>query len=108
MSRLAGVFERLRAARRPGLVAYVTAGDPDAARSENVGVHVVPDVDDRLGRDARTPERPLEDGGVRLLVADARAGGDEVEVANEVERVEQLRQVPDPVAHGSHDQPPLT
>ena len=36
MSRLAGTFERLREGRRGGLVAYVTAGDPDAARSAAV------------------------------------------------------------------------
>jgi tryptophan synthase alpha chain len=33
MSRLSSTFDRLRAERRTGLVAYVTAGDPDAARS---------------------------------------------------------------------------
>ena len=44
-------------------------------------------------------ERPLEDARMRLLEADAGAGGDEVEVAHEIEGVEQLGQVPDPVAH---------
>ena len=29
MSRIAGVFEKLRAARRPALIPFVTAGDPD-------------------------------------------------------------------------------
>ena len=33
MSRLDDTFARLRADRRPGLVTYVTAGDPDLARS---------------------------------------------------------------------------
>ncbi len=33
MSRLDAAFGRLRADRRPGLVTYVTAGDPDLARS---------------------------------------------------------------------------
>jgi tryptophan synthase alpha chain len=32
-SRIARTFEQLRAARRPGLVTYTTAGDPDLARS---------------------------------------------------------------------------
>ncbi len=50
MSRLAGTFDRLRATRRPGLVTYVTAGDPDADTSE------------------------------RILIALARAGADVIEV----------------------------
>lgn len=33
MSRLAAAFDRLRAAGQPGLVTYVTAGDPDLATS---------------------------------------------------------------------------
>jgi len=33
MSRLAAAFDRLRAAGQPGLVTYVTAGDPDLASS---------------------------------------------------------------------------
>ncbi|MEZ5290228.1 MAG: tryptophan synthase subunit alpha [Vicinamibacterales bacterium] len=36
MSRLDETFTRLRADRRTGLVAYVTAGDPDLARSADV------------------------------------------------------------------------
>ena len=36
MSRLAGVFDRLRAMRAPGLVAYITAGDPDLAQSRGI------------------------------------------------------------------------
>ena len=36
MSRLAATFERLRAAGRPGLVTYVTAGDPDLPRTEGI------------------------------------------------------------------------
>lgn len=35
-SRLADTFRRLREAGRPGLVTYVTAGDPDLARSRDV------------------------------------------------------------------------
>ena len=36
MSRLADTFARLRAAGRPGLVTYVTAGDPDLARTAGI------------------------------------------------------------------------
>jgi tryptophan synthase alpha chain len=36
MGRLTAAFETLRATRGPGLVAYVTAGDPDAATSEEI------------------------------------------------------------------------
>jgi tryptophan synthase alpha chain len=36
VSRLAATFDRLRAAGRGGLVTYVTAGDPDPARSREV------------------------------------------------------------------------
>jgi tryptophan synthase alpha chain len=36
MSRLAETFARLRAARTPGLVTYVTAGDPNLARTESI------------------------------------------------------------------------
>ena len=36
MSRLAETFGRLRSARSPGLVTYVTAGDPDLSRSRDV------------------------------------------------------------------------
>jgi len=36
MSRLAATFERLRAAGSPGLVTYVTAGDPDLPRTEGI------------------------------------------------------------------------
>jgi tryptophan synthase alpha chain len=36
VSRLQETFAQLRAAGRPGLVAYITAGDPDLARTEGV------------------------------------------------------------------------
>jgi len=36
MGRLAETFERLRADKRGGLVAYVTAGDPDAGTSQDI------------------------------------------------------------------------
>jgi tryptophan synthase alpha chain len=36
MPRIADTFARLRADRRPGLVTYVTAGDPDLARSGEI------------------------------------------------------------------------
>ena len=36
MSRLADTFAALRAGHRPGLVTYVTAGDPDLTRTEGI------------------------------------------------------------------------
>jgi tryptophan synthase alpha chain len=36
VSRIAAAFERLRAERRPGLVTYSTAGDPDLPRSATI------------------------------------------------------------------------
>jgi tryptophan synthase alpha chain len=36
VGRIAETFSRLRAAHAPGLVTYVTAGDPDLARSEGI------------------------------------------------------------------------
>jgi tryptophan synthase alpha chain len=36
MSRLAGAFARLREEKRPGLVTYVTAGDPDLPRTGGI------------------------------------------------------------------------
>ncbi len=36
MSRIAETFERLRAAKQAGLVAYITAGDPDPPRSREI------------------------------------------------------------------------
>src|SRR5262245_64082003 len=35
-SRLAATFSRLRAGKTPGLVTYVTAGDPDLPRTEGI------------------------------------------------------------------------
>ena len=40
MSRIGAAFDRLRAAGRKGLVAYITAGDPDQARSRDVALGV--------------------------------------------------------------------
>jgi tryptophan synthase alpha chain len=36
MSRIADAFSRMRDTKRPGLVAYVTAGDPDLARTAEI------------------------------------------------------------------------
>src|SRR5215470_7968624 len=35
-NRLADTFNRIRAGKRPGLVTYTTAGDPDLARSADI------------------------------------------------------------------------
>ncbi|HZP48781.1 MAG TPA: tryptophan synthase subunit alpha [Vicinamibacterales bacterium] len=89
-SRIADTFARLRAERRPGLVTYVTAGDPDLARSGEILAAL-----DRAGADVlevgvpfsdpladgpviqRATERALASGttlrGVLALVARVRA-----------------------------------
>src|SRR6266545_4534029 len=36
MSRIAGAFDRMHASGSPGLVAYVTAGDPDLSRTADI------------------------------------------------------------------------
>jgi tryptophan synthase alpha chain len=36
MARIADAFDRIRTTQRPGLVAYVTAGDPDLARTAEI------------------------------------------------------------------------
>jgi tryptophan synthase alpha chain len=90
MSRIDDVFVRLRAEGRTGLITYVTAGDPDLARSREVLEAL-----DRAGADAlevgvpfsdpmadgpviqRATERALASGttlaGVLAMVADARS-----------------------------------
>jgi hypothetical protein len=73
--------------------------DPDRPRALHVRHDVVTDVDDGRRLDAGLLERPLEDPRMRLLEADSGRRRDEVEVPHQVERVEQLRQVPHPVAH---------
>jgi tryptophan synthase alpha chain len=56
MSRLAETFERLRREQRPGLVTYVTAGDPDLARTEAI-LHAL----DRGGADVVEVGVPFSD-----------------------------------------------
>jgi tryptophan synthase alpha chain len=90
MSRLEETFADLRAARRAGLVAYVTAGDPDLTRSREIVLAI-----DRAGADVievgvpfsdpiadgpaiqRASERALAAGGHLAasldLIADVRA-----------------------------------
>ena len=79
-SRISGAFERIRAERRTGLVTYVTAGDPDMARSADVLYAL-----DRAGADVLEVgipfSEPLADGPViqrateRALAAGATASG---------------------------------
>jgi tryptophan synthase alpha chain len=91
MSRLAETFVRLKAAGRPGLITYITAGDPDLARTRGV-LHAL----DRAGADVievgvpfsdpladgpviqRATERALASGttlaGVLDMLAEERAG----------------------------------
>lgn len=40
MSRIAGAFERIRASKRPGLITYVTAGDPNLERTADILAHL--------------------------------------------------------------------
>ena len=90
MSRIADTFARMRHERRPGLVTYVTAGDPDLPRSGEILTAL-----DRAGADVlevgvpfsdpladgpviqRATERALAAGatlqGVLQLIADRRA-----------------------------------
>jgi tryptophan synthase alpha chain len=56
MSRLSQTFERLRASKRGGLVTYLTAGDPDAARSTELLIAVA-----RAGADVLEVGVPFSD-----------------------------------------------
>src|SRR5687767_349296 len=79
-SRIASAFERIRAEKRTGLVTYVTAGDPDMARSADILCAL-----DRAGADVLEVgipfSEPLADGPViqrateRALAAGATASG---------------------------------
>ena len=77
-SRIAAAFDRIRADNRPGLITYVTAGDPDLARSADILCAL-----DRAGADVLEVgvpfSEPLADGPViqrateRALAAGATA-----------------------------------
>lgn len=79
-SRISQAFERIRAEQRTGLVTFVTAGDPDMARSADILVAL-----DRAGADVLEVgipfSEPLADGPViqrateRALAAGATASG---------------------------------
>ena len=56
MSRLDAVFASLKSAGRPGLVAYVTAGDPDLATSREILLAI-----DRAGADVIEVGVPFSD-----------------------------------------------
>ncbi len=75
MSRLAQTFERLRTAKRGGLVTYLTAGDPDADRSVDLLVAVAQAGADVL--EVGVPfSDPLADGPVIQRASErALAGG---------------------------------
>src|SRR5919106_3442223 len=76
--RISSAFERIRAEKRTGLVTYVTAGDPDIARSADILCAL-----DRAGADVLEVgipfSEPLADGPViqrateRALVAGTTA-----------------------------------
>src|SRR5688500_20237342 len=94
-SRIAAAFERIRAEKRTGLVTYVTAGDPDMARSADILRAL-----DRAGADVLEVgipfSEPLADGPViqrateRALAAGATAAG----VLNLVSRVRTAGKAP--------------
>jgi tryptophan synthase alpha chain len=79
-SRISAAFDRIRAEKRTGLVTYVTAGDPDMARSADILCAL-----DRAGADVLEVgipfSEPLADGPViqrateRALAAGATASG---------------------------------
>jgi tryptophan synthase alpha chain len=79
-TRIAGAFDRIRSEKRTGLVTYVTAGDPDLARSADILCAL-----DRAGADVLEVgipfSEPLADGPViqrateRALAAGATASG---------------------------------
>lgn len=75
MGRLADTFERLRQAGRGGLVTYVTAGDPDAAVSEEILVALADGGADVI--EVGVPfSDPLADGPVIQRASErALAGG---------------------------------
>src|SRR4029077_14000134 len=63
MSRIADAFARIRSSQQPGLVAYVTAGDPDLARSAEILVSLAQSGADVL--EVGVPfSDPLADGPV--------------------------------------------
>src|SRR5947208_16974000 len=75
MSRISAAFERIRAEKRTGLVTYVTAGDPDLARSGQILQAL-----DRAGADVLEVgipfSEPLADGPVIQRATErALAGG---------------------------------
>src|SRR6059036_3851765 len=61
-SRIGDTFHRLRAERRPGLITYITAGDPDLSRSAEILKAL-----DRAGADVIEVGVPFSD-----LLADGR------------------------------------
>jgi tryptophan synthase alpha chain len=79
-SRISNAFDRIRAEKRTGLITYVTAGDPDMARSADILCAL-----DRAGADVLEVgipfSEPLADGPViqrateRALAAGATASG---------------------------------
>ena len=75
MARIADAFGRMHAARQPGLVAYVTAGDPDLARTAEILVALAQNGADVL--EVGIPfSDPLADGPVIQRASErALAGG---------------------------------
>src|SRR5574340_983912 len=95
MSRLTPTFERLKQERRPGLVTYVTAGDPDLPRSAEILEAL-----DRAGADVLEVGVPFSDpvaDGPVIQRASERAlqsGTTLAGVLGLVRRIRQSSQVP--------------
>ena len=89
MSRIADTFGRVRASKQPGLVAYVTAGDPDLARTAEILVALAKNGADVL--EVGIPfSDPLADGPV-IQRASERALAQGVGLANVLDLVAGFR-----------------
>ena len=93
MSRLAQAFERMRVDRAPGLVTYVTAGDPDAERSTEILIAIATAGADVL--EVGVPfSDPLADGPV-IQRASERALAAGMTLRGTLEIVRRVRQAVD-------------
>ena len=82
-----------------------TALDAGAPGTLHVGRRVVADVDGLVRPDVEQLEGVLEDGRMGLLVAHPGADAEDLEVARQLERLQQLGCRPAPVAHDGEPQP---
>jgi len=119
MARIGEAFDRIRDSKQPGLVAYVTAGDPDLARSAEILKAL-----DRAGADVlevgvpfsdpladgpviqRASERALASGstlrGALKMIRDTRSAIDGLKTQHDI--VEQIDALRDSVSGVSLDE----